>query len=125
MKLIFLAALLLSVQAFAQASLKFFENEKYKDIKITDYQKAHLNSECIKSGRPQCQAWSTFSGKTKDLTKADTPLAGNPAAHYCWDVGAKNRILKAADGKQYDYCVFADSSMIDAWDLYYKHFPRK
>lgn len=125
MKLIFLVISLLSLQAFAQTSLKFFENEKYKDIKITEYQKIHLNSECFKGGKPQCQAWLTFTGKAKDLTKAKTPLAGNPAAHYCWDVGAKNRILKAADGKQYDYCVFEDNSMIDAWDLYYKHFPRK
>ncbi|HEX7674569.1 MAG TPA: DUF333 domain-containing protein [Bdellovibrio sp.] len=121
----FLLISLFSTSAFAQTSLKLFENEKYKDIKITEFQKVHLGSDCIKSGKPNCQAWATYSGKPKENTKANTPLAGDPAAHYCWDVGAKNRILKSSDNKEYDYCIFDDGSMIDAWDLYYKHFPRK
>lgn len=124
MKIILLSSLL-SISAFAQTSLKLFENEKYKDIKISEFQKAHLGSDCLKSGKPNCQAWTVYSGKAKSTTKANTPLAGDPAARYCWDVGAKNRILKSPENKEYDYCVFDDNSMVDAWDLYYKHFPRK
>ena len=91
---------------------------------MTEIQKAQFSTSCLKSGKPSCEAWKVFSGKAKTETESKIPLAGDPAAKYCWDVGAKNRILKSADNKQYDYCVFNDGSMIDAWDLYYRHFPK-
>ena len=106
-------------------TLRLYNNEKYEQIKILDFQKAHISSSCIKNGKPSCEAWNIFSGKPKPQSESKIPLAGDPAARYCWDIGAKNRILKSTDNKQYDYCVFSDGSMVDAWDLYYKHFPRK
>lgn len=112
-------------QAWAtDTSLRYYNNGKYEQIKMTEIQKAHISSSCIKNGKPSCEAWKVLSGKPKPESESKIPLAGDPAAKYCWDVGAKNRILKSSDNKQYDYCVFADGSMIDAWDLYYKHFPR-
>jgi len=124
-KLPFVLIILISLQSFAQTSLRIYENDVYKNVKISEFQGAHLNSECIKGGKPQCKAWSCFLEKPKPRSKSNFPLAGDPAAQYCWDVEAKNRILKSVDNKQYDYCVFSDNSMIDSWDLYYKHFPRK
>ncbi|QDK38016.1 DUF333 domain-containing protein [Bdellovibrio sp. NC01] len=118
--------LLLSSQSFAQTSLNYYENEKYREVKISEYQGAKIGADCIKSGKPSCQAWTAYTGKpATESTKPNTTLAGNPAAQYCWDLKAKNRILKEKDGKQYDYCVFEDGSMIDSWTLYYKHFPKK
>jgi len=114
-----------SVGFGADFTLKYFNNEKYEQIKMTEIQKAQFSASCLKNGKPSCEAWKVFSGKPKVETKSKVPLAGDPAAKYCWDVGSKNRILKSSDNKQYDYCVFADGSMVDAWDLYYKHFPPK
>lgn len=116
---------LLSSSSFAQSSLRIFENGSYKEIKIVEYQEAHFSSNCLKTGKPHCKAWTAYSGKPAPATKSNTPLAGDPAAQYCWALGAKNRILKSSENKQYDYCVFKDSSMVDAWNIYYKHFPRK
>ncbi len=110
--------------AHADQTLKYFNNDKYSDVKIKTYEKANLTESCFKGGKPNCKAWTTFNAKAKTPTKNPTPLAGNPAALYCWDVGAKNRILKAQNGDQYDFCVFDDNSMVDSWDLYYKHFPK-
>ncbi|MGE5085029.1 MAG: DUF333 domain-containing protein, partial [Bacillota bacterium] len=100
-------------------------NEKYEQIKMVEIQKAQFSANCLKGGKLSCDAWKIFTGKPKQQSESKVPLAGDPAAKYCWDVGAKNRILKSTDNKQYDYCVFSDGSMVDAWDLYYKHFPRK
>lgn len=110
--------------AHADQTLKYFNNDKYELMKIKTFQKANLNEACFKAGKPNCKAWTVFNGSPKERTKSKTPLAGNPAANYCWDVGAKNRILKAQNNDEYDFCVFDDNSMIDSWDLYYKHFPK-
>ncbi|MFM6929617.1 MAG: DUF333 domain-containing protein [Bdellovibrio sp.] len=108
----------------AELSLRYYTNGKYEQIKMTEVQKSRFSINCIKNGKPSCDAWTVFSGKSKPESQNKTPLAGDPAAKYCWDVGSKNRILKSADNKQYDYCVFNDGSMVDAWDLYYRHFPQ-
>lgn len=116
--------LIASSAAHADQTMKYFNNDKYEQRKIKTYQKANLNEACFKAGKPSCKAWTVYMAKAKTPTKNPTPLAGNPAALYCWDVGAKNRILKAQNGDQSDFCVFDDNSMIDSWDLYYKHFPK-
>ncbi|WP_413581998.1 DUF333 domain-containing protein [Bdellovibrio sp. HCB288] len=120
-----LGTLMFAAGAHADQTLKYYNNDKYEQIKFKTYEKANINEACFKGGKPSCKAWTVFTGKAKTPTKNPTPLAGNPAALYCWDVGAKNRILKAQNNDQYDACVFDDGSMIDSWDLYYKHFPRK
>ncbi|MBO9666713.1 MAG: DUF333 domain-containing protein [Bdellovibrio sp.] len=121
---IVIIAFLLSFAAQAgEFSLRYYNNDKYELVKITEVQKTRVTSNCIKNGKPSCKAWSIFLGKPFKVSAQKVPLLGNPAAHYCWDVGAKNRILKADNNEQTDYCVFDDNSMIDSWDLYYKHFP--
>lgn len=109
----------------AETTLKLFENEKYRDIKIFEVMGTKISADCFKKGNPECAAWKAYSGKPVKVSESKTDLAGNPAARYCGDLKSNNRILKATDGKEYDYCVFTDGSMVDSWSLYNKHFKKK
>ncbi|MFM6928486.1 MAG: DUF333 domain-containing protein, partial [Bdellovibrio sp.] len=99
----------------AELTLRLYDGKRYEQVKTLEIQKTQFSANCLKNGKPSCDAWTVFSGKPKPESQNKTPLAGDPAAKYCWDVGSKNRILKSADNKQYDYCVFNDGSMVDAW----------
>ncbi|MEK2643743.1 DUF333 domain-containing protein [Bdellovibrio sp. BCCA] len=95
------------------------EKKKYETVSVIDLQEFKISKNCIKSGKPSCQAWDATSKKSKtDLTG---PALGNPAARYCLEMGANNRILMDEKKREFDYCIFADGSMIDAWSLYNKH----
>lgn len=80
-----------------------------------------INDLCVK--KQNCKAMLVAKGKPFKVQETKAPFVGNPGANYCWDVGAKNRVLKDEKNNQYDFCVFEDGSMIDAWDLYRAHYP--
>ncbi|KYG60755.1 hypothetical protein AZI85_12250 [Bdellovibrio bacteriovorus] len=102
-------------------ALKLFspKTNKYEIIKIVTKDGFKISSNCLKSGKLDCLAWKAAKGSLK--TPQVGPLIGNPAAKYCSVFDANNRILKDEKAREYDYCVFPDGSMIDAWTLYNGH----
>ncbi|NUN05089.1 MAG: DUF333 domain-containing protein [Bdellovibrio sp.] len=107
----------------AGAEFKYYVNGQYKSIVIVKIDGLNFNSSCLKE--TSCKALRISRGVAFKIHETNSSLAGNPGANYCWDVGAKNRILKDSKNNEYDFCVFDDGSMIDAWNLYAKHYPPK
>lgn len=107
----------------APQKLKYYVNGKYSIVEVAKVNSVKVNAFCIKN--PSCEALKIVNGKPFKVRENNIALAGNPGANYCWDVGAKNRILKDAKGNEYDFCVFTDGSMADAWNLFAKHYPAK
>jgi putative hemolysin len=101
--------------------LKYLSNGKYLDVKIVKIGKSKVSIDC--QANTACTALKVANGKAFKIQLTSAPFVGNPGANYCWDIGAKNRILKDEKNNQYDFCVFEDGSMIDAWNLYSKHYP--
>ena len=112
-----------STQA-APLELKVFKKDKYETVKIQEHKGLRLSGECFKTKTPKCQALDESARKVTP-SKSAIPLEGNPAARLCLDHGGLNRILLSSDQKQYDYCLFKDGSMVDAWDLYNHFNPKK
>ncbi len=104
-------------------NLKYLNNGNYLDVKIVKIGKYKVSISCHTN--TSCAALKVANGKPFKIQKTDAPFVGNMGANYCWDVGAKNRILLDSKNNQYDFCVFDDGSMIDAWNLYSKHYPPK
>lgn len=123
MKFIFL--ILLSSQSASAAStdlkLKYFVINTYTQVQTQKVGNFRINDLCVK--KQNCKAMLVAKEKPFKIQQTKAPFVGNPAANYCWDVGAKNRVLKDDKNNQYDFCVFEDGSMIDAWDLYQAHYP--
>ncbi|KHD88562.1 MAG: hypothetical protein OM95_08645 [Bdellovibrio sp. ArHS] len=120
--LILLYCLVLSFSAYAEnISLKMYSSKtkKYEEVKIFTQDGLKISSNCIKKGKPDCEALRVGLGSAKE--KPQGPVLGNPAARYCAAFNAGNRILKDEKNNEYDYCVFSDGSMIDSWSLYYRH----
>lgn len=110
--------------SFAEVTNKFkyFVNGKYTDVETISISSVRVNLLCKNTA---CKALKVANGKPFKIQKTEAPFVGNIGANYCWDVGAKNRILLDSKNNQYDFCVFDDGSMIDAWNLYTKHYPPK
>ncbi|WP_295900349.1 DUF333 domain-containing protein [uncultured Bdellovibrio sp.] len=102
-------------------NLKYFVNNAYTQVQTKKIDKFRVNDLCVK--KQNCKAMLTAKGKPFKVQQTKAPFTGNPGANYCWDVGAKNRVLKDDKNNQYDFCVFDDGSMVDAWDLYQAHYP--
>ena len=105
------------------ADLKMQSAGKYVPVKIQEYNGLKLTRDCFKSKIPKCDAFVATTKKTL-ISKSKIPLAGHPAARLCLDRDGLNRIVKDKDNKQYDYCLFKDGSMIDAWNLYYLTYSK-
>lgn len=116
--------LLLSLAHSYPQKLKVFENANYTSVAISTQDKLHLNDKCSKLIPRKCEALIAASKKSTASTPK-TDLTGHPASRYCHDKNGVARILISDDNKQYDFCLFSDGSMIDSWDLYYKHYPRE
>lgn len=109
------------VELWADSSnLKYFRNGTYVDVKIIRVGKSKVSANCKNS---MCQALKVANGNSLKSKISGAPFTGNPGANYCWDVGAKSKILEDQKNNQYDFCEFPDGSMIDAWNLYSKHYP--
>lgn len=106
--------------------LKYYDSraKAYKSLAVIEKDGVTISQACFKSGKLRCQAWDAVLNK-KALTR--TPgvgVVGNPAARYCHDHNANNRIVLDRKKNEYDYCLFSDGSMIDSWSLYYKHYKK-
>lgn len=120
----FLISIALCMVAFARPQeFKMSENKKYVEIKTRELEGLQLTTDCFKSAKPKCDS---LAATTKKIAMSDSkiPLTGHPAARLCLDYDGLNRILISKDKDQYDFCLFKDGSMINAWDLYY-HFNQK
>lgn len=109
-----------------ELDFKLFDAAKksYRTVTMIERDGVTISKGCLKSGKMKCQAWAAVS---KKIARAATPgvgVVGNPAARYCFDHNANNRILLDSKKREYDYCVFGDGSMIDSWSLFYKHFGK-
>lgn len=102
-------------------NLKYNIDGKSTVVNIVEIKKNKVSANCLKNS--SCLAMKISNGKPAKIQVTKSPFVGNPGANYCWDVGAKNRILVDEKNNQYDFCVFEDGSMIDAWNLYSKHYP--
>ncbi|MCE3010320.1 MAG: DUF333 domain-containing protein [Proteobacteria bacterium] len=70
---------------------------------------------------PQCQALVKAMEKPpEDFKPGSLP---HPATAYCKSKGGKELILIDSENRQYDFCRFDDESMVDAWSMYFHHFP--
>lgn len=96
------------------------EKNKYETVALVDYQGVKISKSCLKSSQMQCQAWGAVLKKVEKQAPPSR-VAGNPAARYCLANNANNRILVDSQKHEFDYCVFSDGSMIDAWTLFNKH----
>ncbi|MEN0060262.1 MAG: DUF333 domain-containing protein [Bdellovibrio sp.] len=120
----FLIALFLIPAFAANTKMKYYINNAYTTIEIQKQGKVRVDAVCSKK-LSKCTALQVANGKRFPASPHKGPLFGNPASSYCWDVGGKSRILKDEKNNQYDYCVFNDGSMVDAWDLYSVHYSNK
>ncbi len=117
--------IILNSLAYAYPSqLKVWKDDKYVQVVIKEHAGLHLSDTCLKKSPVVCEAFSATKVATKP-SLAKTGTAGHPASRYCHDKNGSVRILISEDNKQYDYCLFKDGSMVDSWDLYYKHFPKQ
>ena len=122
-----LLKLIIALNSFAYAypsQLKLWKDDKYIPVVIKEHQGLHLSDVCLKKSPANCDAFNA----TKVVTTASatrTGTVGHPASRYCHDKNGVVRILISNDNKQYDFCLFKDGSMIDSWELYYKHFPKE
>ncbi|UXR65666.1 DUF333 domain-containing protein [Bdellovibrio bacteriovorus] len=122
-----LTAVSLGVSAWAtDVTLKSYDSTKkvYISVPIIERDGVKISKNCLKSGKMQCEAWAAVG---KKLTLTPTPgvgFVGNPAARYCHEHKAANHILRDEKQREFDYCVFADGSMIDSWTLFNKHFKK-
>lgn len=120
----FILSVLTCASSFAEedVQLKLYSSDKktYETILLIDYQKIRISKFCLKNQKMNCQAWTAIENKT--LSKKETAsMLGNPAAKFCLQQNAKNKILLDDKKREYDYCIFQDGSMVDAWNLYNKH----
>lgn len=124
MRFYFLLLFLTSMHSLAVAStFRYFTNGNYTNVEIVNIANLKVNEFC--RSKAKCKAVIVANGKPFKAERSSGPVYHNAGASYCWDVGAKNRILKDAKNNEYDFCVFDDGSMIDAWNLYSKHYPTK
>ncbi|MDG0817302.1 DUF333 domain-containing protein [Bdellovibrio svalbardensis] len=125
--LIYFSVFLGSISSFAATTeLRMFsaDKKKYDTVRVTEYQGVKISESCVKAGKANCQAWTAVQNKIPQ-TPPPTAVLGNPAAHYCLDQKANNRILIDEKKREFDFCVFADGSVIDSWSLFNKHFGGK
>lgn len=99
--------------------------KKYTTVTVINYQGLPVSESCLKKGKISCYAWSAAQGNKVLPQAPGVGVAGNPAARYCQAHNALSRILLDANKREYDFCVFEDGSVIDAWSLYYKHYGEK
>ncbi|WII73879.1 DUF333 domain-containing protein [Bdellovibrio sp. 22V] len=111
----------LAFAANSEMTLRYYVNNAYTQVKTQKVDQVRVNDVCVT--KKNCKALTAVKSKPFKIQPTKAPFVGNPGANYCWDAGAKNRVLKDQSNNQYDFCVFDDGSMVDAWDLYKAHYP--
>lgn len=117
--------LLISVSALtaAKESFQYYSAsaKSFKEIQVLKFEGANISASCVRGKVAKCDAWSAFQKKAKYPDRKKIGAVGNPSAIYCAAYKAQNIIFLDSKKREFDFCVFADSSAIDAWDLYNAH----
>lgn len=105
----------------AKGEIAIFENGNYRKVKTIFQHGLTLSLDCIKKGaQPSCLAFSTSLAAPPPPT---SKFNGNPASQNCSEFKGANLIAFNAQKQEVNYCQFADGSMVNSWDLYYKRHP--
>lgn len=101
----------------------YFDDNKYNNFKITEFENMKLSSSCFKNAKPNCGAYSL------SLLKKNPPVPTSegrfhPASIYCKELGGRPIIALNYKKDEYDFCMAKDKSLVSSWSLYYKHFPK-
>lgn len=111
---ILLFAGLLPRTGIAQGPFTMLKDKALIQVKSAKLDGVTFSKECESKA---CQAWKVFKSP-KSWTRPASKLRGNPASKHCKAQGGKGIILRDAKKRQYDFCLFKDGSMVDAWGLY-------
>lgn len=107
----------------AQQYRMFSEKKKSYDlVAIVGHNGVSISQSCLKKTKKSCDALKALQSKVDLAQTPGVGVIGNPAARYCLANNALNRILLDSKGAEYDFCLFNDGSLVDAWDLYNKHY---
>jgi len=99
-----------------------FSDGKYHIFKIAIFENLKLNSECVTKGpTPTCKA---YLASKAPLPVEKPAFNGNPASELCSELKGTNLIAFNYEKKQYNYCQFDDSSVVNSWSLFYKRYPK-
>lgn len=79
-------------------------------------------SQCAEVKSKPCLAEKAVLTK-KDFPKIESQEDFHPASIYCRAQDGVYLIALNAKKETYSFCQFKDRSMVNAWDLFYKHYP--
>jgi hypothetical protein len=108
---------------FKDDEYAIFIGDSYQVFKTKKYESLELNDGCFKGTKPKCQAYEFAQIKPKDLS-VKVPGLNNKSAIHCEAVGGRNLLALDNKNNQYNFCRFADGSMVNSWSMNYKHFPQ-
>lgn len=108
---------------FKDDEYAIFIEDAYQVFKTKKFEKLELSESCFKSAKPKCQAYEFAQIKPKDLS-IKAPGMNNKSAIHCEAVGGRNLLALDNKNNQYNFCRFADGSMVNSWSMNYKHFPQ-
>lgn len=100
-----------------------FIEDAYQIFKTKKFETLELSESCFKTKKPKCEAYEFAQIKPKDLS-IKAPGMNNKSAIHCEAVGGRNLLALDNKNNQYNFCRFADGSMVNSWSMNYKHFPQ-
>lgn len=110
----------------------FFLKDKYHVFKIVEYSGLKLSSNCFGNrnkknkstqNKPKCQAFEVSKIKVKDLFK-EKYGGTNPASLHCSRMMGESLIAYDSLKNEYDYCRFADNSLVSSWSMLDNSYKR-
>lgn len=103
-----------------------FMDGKYEKLVTKTYKEARFAPDCFKGQTPKCMAFDIFEkAKNNSSDSSNKNPLPNFAAQFCIDQGGANLIALGKNRNEYNFCQFADKSMVNSWDLYLKYNPVK
>lgn len=96
-----------------------------KSIFLTEYKGLIVSKFCVENQKVKCEALKVANKKYKKAVAEENSKKismANPASVYCELLHGTPITLLDPKGNAHSYCQFKDSSLIDAWSLYRKHF---
>jgi putative hemolysin len=108
---------------FKDDEYAIFIEDAYQIFKTKKFESLELSESCFNSKKPKCEAYEFAQIKPKDLS-IKAPGMNNKSAIHCEAVGGRNLLALDNKNNQYNFCRFADGSMVNSWSMNYKHFPQ-
>ncbi len=108
------------VPKLKQGEYAIFIEKNYQIFQTKTVDELELETSCLKSGKPSCEAFQ--ASKTPNPTLKEV---FHPAANHCEAKGGRNLIALDKNKDEYNFCRFKDNSMVNAWSLYLKQNPKK